>query len=49
MEKYMGMSYEQMSRKGEELIRKANQTGNWTGVVEDLAFLNMQMKLLNSK
>jgi hypothetical protein len=39
-----GMSYEQASRKGAELVAMAQKTGRWFDLPEQLAELRLQMK-----
>lgn len=44
--KFAGMSYEQASRTGEQLLKRAVETGNWHAIVDDLAELRDLMRVL---
>lgn len=47
MEKYLGLSYEQLSRRGGEIIEKAAKSGEWHSVVEDLVYIKRLMLALS--
>jgi len=38
-----GLSYEQASRRGEELILRAAKTGNWHAILDELCALRLHM------
>lgn len=43
--KYLGMSYEMLSRRASTLLDEATRTGNWHAIVEDLAAIRSEMNI----
>jgi hypothetical protein len=41
---YSGMAYTDLSKAGAEIIKKAHETGNWHGIIEDLIEIRLLMK-----